>query len=401
MPIIKPVTVEALKKTLFDITLSRTNKVTKVTDGSVLNAWFYAMAKNGQKAMKDIALSQAHMFPDDASGDQLDVVANLYGAATRLGSLGSSTYIRVVGSNGTLYQSGVQTVTSDSGIIFNLDEDVTIGEEGFAYIKVSSQTTGSNTNIQPFSIVSMQSAPVGHEYVTNEYQAIGGRDQEDDLAYNERIKNTSNIASMNTLKFLEAVMISINPNVLRIFSDGLDSNGRVQIKVLTQNGANLTTLEKEDIINEAENFMSMLDLNSNGNFAGSLIINDISFQPIDIGFRCELESGFNATDVRIQAQININKFIDYRLWQYGDKVNWDDLLGIVKSTSGIKYVNDEFFLPNEDILVDYGRLPRVRGFEMRDLTGVILDDGGTASLDPVYYPQTLEFAFNETLLSNL
>jgi hypothetical protein len=86
----------------------------------------------------------------------------------------------------------------------------------------------------------------------------------------------------------------------------------------------------------------------------------------------------------LDIQISISKYLDFRYWDTTDKVEWDDLLIIVKNTDGVRYVADEFFTPNSDLIVSIGELPRIRGFIMRSLGGTILFDS-TNNLTPVFY----------------
>ena len=79
-------TVQELKDIILEILFTKTDKVSKVSNTSILNALAYGNAKVGQRALKDIALIESQLFPEYATGEYLDAVAARYGIFTRLGS---------------------------------------------------------------------------------------------------------------------------------------------------------------------------------------------------------------------------------------------------------------------------------------------------------------------------
>lgn len=396
MSIIRPSLLEDLKQTIAEITFSRTDKVTKITDGSVLNGFFYGMAKTAQKTLKDVALAQSRLFPDDAYGDDLDEVASTLGIAPRLGALGSSTSIRVWGDVGTVYTAGTQTVLGNDGIVFNLLENKIIGAHGFTYIRVSSQITGKITEVNPYTLTRMTSAPVGHKYVTNEYRASGGRDIEDDLSFRQRIKDAFNAMATGTLAKLEQIFMLKNPKVLRLFNHGTNGNGKIELSILSQNGQEFTQNELDDLLANYAKFLSMSEINLDYTTSVGIQLRNVFFAPVDVSFKTQLLAGYVPEDVAKDIQIRINKYIDYRTWVLGSKVEWVDLLQLVRNTPGVQYVPDNSFYPHNDLMFNYAVMPRLRGFEMRNLEDqIIVDTQGL--LSPVYYPATSNF----NLISNV
>lgn len=398
--IIRVPTIEEAKTIQAKILFAVTDKVSKISDGSVLNGLFFGSAKLFQKTIKDIAISQSHYYPDYAYGVYLDNIAAQYGLQTRFGALGSSTYVRVEADPGTVYTSGGHSVRGINGINFNVVDSKTVGVCGFDYLKCTSVETGSQTNVGALTINKMVNAPSGHKNVVNEYQAIGGRDQESDEEFRIRIKNCFNIAASGTLAKLEQVFLLNNPNILRVFNYGMSENGKVRLGVLTQNAVSLTEVELDLLMKNYLAFLSMSEINLDYTQTSGVELININWKPIDLGFQCSIKDGYNADAVRSLAQVRVNKYLDYRVWKIGQKVEWDNLLQIVKDTDGISYVPDVTFSPGSDISVGYGELPRIRGFEMRDLSGNIIGDGGGV-LNPVYYPKERNFAFIYSVLRNI
>jgi hypothetical protein len=131
-----------------------------------------------------------------------------------------------------------------------------------------------------------------------------------------------------------------------------------------------------------------------------IFLRNVEFQPIDISFRCELEPSYDPDEVRKQTQIRLSKYIDYRYWITGQKVEWDNMLQIIKNTEGVKYVNDSYFFPNNDVSIDIYKLPRIRGFQMLDLSGSLIRDF-QGVLNPVYYPNEIDFSLQATVLRTI
>lgn len=399
--ITKITTIEELKELFAETLLNKTNKISKVSDNSVVSGISYGVAKVAQKALKDIALVETHLFPEGAFGVYLDNIAANFGISARYGSLGSSTYVRLVGAPGTLYVQGVNTFSGNMGITFVMEEPtVSIGTSGFEYVKVRSNETGARANVDPLSITTVASPPTGHEYVINEYQATGGRDVETDADFKTRIKDGANLAATGTLAKLTQVFQIINDNVLRVLYQGVSANGKLQLKVLSVNGVDFNQTELAAMINQGQDYFNINELAQWGTNSIQIELLNPTWQPLDVSFRVELDANFDPDRVRIAIQTNITKYLDYRYWKPRQSIEWDDLLSIVKNTPGVKYCPDTTFIPNVDIPVGVDVFPRLRGFMMLDLQGnIIVNQSGT--LTPLYYPSVKDFSFQNTILSSI
>ena len=387
-------TITNLKNLFIEMFLDKTAKVSNVADGSVVNATAFGVAKVAQKAMKDIAIKEAQIFPDTATGVYLDKAAALYGVSPRKGALGSSTYIRVSAEPGTVYDTSV-TFVNKNGIRFQVDEALTVGESGYGYVKVRSINAGYSTNVPPNSITNVSPQPQGHIECTNEYYAIGGRDSEDDETFRIRIKNNLNILSKNTIEYWTQTFSNIDDRVLKVMSAGLDEKGIYNLYVVSQNGIFFTEEELDTLLESAQGYFGISELNIEGKAVGIGIKNIDWFyvgSERGLDFRVQLQPDYDVATVRQNIQVNLTKYLDFRFWTPGKIVEWDDLLDIVKKTDGVKYVPDEYFFPYYDQQVPANQLPRIRGFVMRDQDGNILYDSDS-NLSPLFYPSEPEDLF--------
>ena len=397
--ITKIVPVSDLKQMFLEILLNKTDKVSDISDDSVLNGIAYGCAKVGQRLLVNQGIVEGHLFPDTAYGQYLDNIASIRGVSPRFGACGSTTYVRVIAEPGTSYIMGVQKFTSTSGVTFELEESKTVDENGFAYIKVKSTQVGTSTNVDPVSINKVSPKPNGHISVTNEYAATGGMDAESDALFRQRIKNSVNALSRGTIAFIEQVFMKINPRVLRVFKGGITSNGKMNLIICSTNGASFSQNEFDLMISRSEEYLSLYDiLREVGGYALNLV--NVEWQYVDVSFRVELDPSYDVDVVRKNIQIQMNKLFDYRFWNQGDRIEWDDLLQVAKNTEGVRYIPDNYFYPQSDINVPSNKLPRIRGFIMYDLNGNIIESNNGLISD-VYYPNSPDIDFQSSVVNTI
>jgi uncharacterized phage protein gp47/JayE len=395
---IQPSTSRQRMNMFIEALLDETDLISKVSRHSVLSGFASGVSKVSGKAEKDIVLALSELFPDLSFGSQLDRSAKNLGVTQRSGATGSSTYVRITADVGTLYQAGVHQFISSEGPVFDLENDITIGAAGFAYAKVRSVATGKVTEVSPLTISRMNSQPSGHLNVVNEARATGGRDVESDEQFRIRIKDSGNLYSRDTLAMVQQLCYSINPKVLKVFNYGINNLGKRVLAVLTQDGSDLSQTELDNLLNRVAPFLSASDSIRWGNQYVGVVFKNVVYQPIDISFRIVLDNAANPDDVRKDVQIAISKYLDFRTFNPSrDRVEWDNLLEIVKSTNGVRYVPDQYFYPRTDIGVSAYKMPRLRGFLMLNMDGTVISDLNGV-LSPVFYPAVADFSYQSTVL---
>jgi hypothetical protein len=349
---------------------------------------------------KDVALLEGHIYPDMAVGDMLDDISLLYGYSKRFGAKQSTTYIRVVGNAGTTYLAGTQVFSGSNNIMFDLVSNYTIPSFGYGYAKVRSRTSGSDTNVSALSINKVTPAPSGHQYCINEYMASYGCDSEDDDLYRQRLKDGYNSLSRSTMSQIEQAFMKCNENILKLYYGGLDEQNRIILLVLTETAIDLTTNEFNDILLKSSKFFGLNELRSD-NFNGyNIFLKNMTIQPIDVSFRVKLNDGAVIDNIRKDIQIRMSKFMDFRYFKPGSTIQWTSLLDIVRFTNDVVFVPDANFYPMSDIQTDPYKIPIMRGFQMLDLDGNILQDF-SGYLNPAYYPNEIDFSFQSSVLRTI
>jgi len=403
--------VQELKQLFLEILLNKTDKVTDIAEDSVLNGIAFGASKIGQKCLVNQAVVEGNLFPDTAYGQYLDNIAVQRGVSPRFTAQGSSTYIRIFADPGTVY-IGANTTTSSpptpflakNGTTFFLENDVTMGgvdgngdgANGILYAKVNSSTVGSATNVEPLAISQILNKPVGHINATNEYQAQFGFDNESDDNFRNRIKNQPNLLARGTLAYLEQIFMKINPRVLRLVK-GISPSGSYSLIVVPVNGADFSTNEMNQFLTFSAEFLNLAEI-LDTSFQLSLF-NPTWFE-VDCDFRLDIDNSINRDIVRRNLQIQFQKLLDYRYWQTTDKVEWDNLLFAAKQTDGVRYVPDNWFIPNKDMVVPTNQLPRIRSFILRDLDGNVWTNND-AFMNDYYYPNNSDAAFQASVIGTI
>lgn len=382
-------TINELKNIFLEILFSKTNKVSKVSDSSILNATAYANATIAQKSLQEIAKIEAQLFPEYANGEFLDLIAERYGIFERLGATPSSTYLYLYGNPGTIYFKDTSTFSSNEGVTFVLeDEQVEIPNCKYIYAKVRSQEPGKKTNVSPLSIVNCVNPPTGHLFCVNEFMATGGRDLESDEELIYRIKNINNTLGTKTLDFLKQIALRFNSNILKFVHLG-SFLGKTRIGVYTQSGASLTQDELSYLQIQLQDYFALSDISDSNN--SRIIFENISYAPIDMNFKIDYANDVYSVDEIYSAiQRKLISFLDFRFWDTNKNVQWGQLLDIVTHTEGVLTVPYADFKVNggqNDIVVKKNLLPRFRSFLIYDLDGnIIIDTDMSDNMLPIIYP---------------
>lgn len=358
-------------------------KANKIAPNGVLSGLFYGIAKIGQKAMKDIANVEARLFVQEATGDGLDNIAYYRGVGGRLGSLPSTTYVRLVGDTGTTYTVGGTTFRSGA-YTFYLEQDETIGDSGFIYAKVKCGTAGLFTNVKAGTINKLDQIPNGHIAVFNEYKASGGRDEEDDELYRNRIINTVNLVSQSTREGLTERMRLINANILKIWFAGREDSGRQIVKISTQNTAQLTVQELEELYDGIKDYLTISDSFLIGSTPTVKLENAV-YKVINFEMRIDYDKSVDIDEIRQAMQIAVQKTMDHNYFVLGSTVNWETAFIACSTTYGIRSIQDSYFSPRTDIATTKFELPVVGAFTVMDKDGNILSSNN-GSISPTFYP---------------
>lgn len=383
----KVTSITELKNIATEILLSKTEKLSKLSAGSIFNAVSYGISKIGQKALREIALIESQLFPEYAVGDTLDLVAQRYGIFSRLGASQSSCYIYLYGEPGTVYNSSKCKFMSTDGISFTLNQNVTIGNDRYAYGLATSVESGSKTNVSPLSITTCTNAPAGHLFCTNTFSAYGGRDIESDDEFRDRIENIHNSISTKTLEYLTQIALNFNSNILKLVHLGTHL-GKTKIGVYTQSGAALSTAELTNLAIQMREYLALSDISEN--LEQRVYFTNVDYSPIDLSIKLSyMEDLYSINDIYSSIQKKLISYIDYRYLNTQKNITWIELYDLIKHTEGIVNVNYGEFKINggqNNIEINKSLLPKFRQMLIYNLEGECLLDTTTSTYMPFIYP---------------
>lgn len=376
-----------LKNIATEFILSKTDKLSKISAGSIFNAVSYGIAKIGQKALREIAIIESQLFPEYAVGDTLDDVAKRYGIFSRLSANQSSVYIYLYADPGTTYNKETCRFVSNDGITFLLNDNVTIDSNRYTYALATSVESGEKANVSPLSIINCINAPIGHKFCTNTFAAYGGRNIESDDEFRTRIENINNSISTKTLEYLSQVALNFNPNILKFVHLGTHQ-GKTKLGVYTQSGSALSDSELTNLALQMREFLALSDISEN--LEQRVYFSNIDYFPVDISLKISyLDNLYSIDDIYSAIQKKIISYVDYRYLNTENNISWINLYELIKNTEGIVSVNYNDFLINggkNDIIINKALLPKFRQMLIFDLNGNSLLDTGIVDYMPFIYP---------------
>jgi uncharacterized phage protein gp47/JayE len=147
-------------------------------------------------------------FMSKAEGIQLDRKAWEFGI-TRLQEQHAEGIIEIRGSPGYVVEEGTMFET-ESGVLFELVADVTIGENGIGTGDIICTEVGTKGNVAANTITIISNPDENITSVTNPEPTEGGRERETDAEFLERYQQTlSGLGSTNT-DSIQAELLKLN-----------------------------------------------------------------------------------------------------------------------------------------------------------------------------------------------
>lgn len=376
-----------LKNIATEFILNKTNKLSKLSVGSIFNAVAYGIAKIGQKALREIAVIESQLFPEYAVGTTLDIVAKRYGIFSRFGANQSSVYIYLYANPGTIYDKTTCRFTSNDGVSFTLNNNITIDSNRYAYALATSIERGEKANVSPLSIVSCINAPTGHKFCINTFAAYGGRNVESDDEFRTRIENVNNSISTKTLEYLSQIALNFNSNILKFVHLGT-YQGKTKLGIYTQSGSALSDSELTNLALQMREFLALSDISEN--LEQRVYFANVDYTPIDISMKISYMTDlYSIDDIYSAIQKKIISYVDYRYLNTENNISWIDLYELIKNTEGIIDINYGDFLINggqNNVTINKSLLPRFRQMLIYDLNGNFLLDTEITNYMPFIYP---------------
>lgn len=393
----KPNTDSDRKSILAELFYSLQSKITKISEASIISALLSAISRVASKAEKDIAVYMARLFPMFSAGDHLNDTAEVFGVHPRTVASHSYTILKIYAAQGTAYNVATHIFKSISGVTFELIEDYAVNASGILYVQVRSVSLGKAANVDALTITSVTPTPNGHLLVINELASVGGADAESDNSLRARILNVPSLVSINSLAYLEQVMIRLQPLVYKIYSNGQTQAGKIDIRILTWNGELLTTNQLNLLTSQIGPYLSLRDSQYFHKTNHAVQLSNMDFYYIDISMKIQLLPNANSELVRCEMQANILKLIDIDKLKIGTVLQWEDIYIACVQTAGVIQIPEESFSWKTDYIFNKPQFPKLRGFVLTDLSGALLANIST-DVKKIYQSQ-VDLSFQLTVLN--
>lgn len=261
-------------------------------------------------------------------------------------------------------------VTTDSGIVYETLEAVTVGDAnpvlsgestfvGLAdKVWAEAQEAGASSSIDAGEITSFVTPIDDVRAVTNPGPSTGGADEETDADLRYRTAHYPTTLNQETLSWIEALAVASSNDVLRAIKVDTSTAGTMAIKVLKRNGGTFTTTELDEIATYLEaRVRSYMDVE----------VSNITLTSVSVEAQITLDPDAELVDVWRRASSELAEFLDYRTWQFGQDVDEADLLSILNGVEGVATIRTGSFVPAADVSVDDDSLPTLVNLSLEDL----------------------------------
>lgn len=265
-------------------------------------------------------------------------------------------------------------LVSTAGVQFATLDDVTVGDRNPVLLGESTELAladkvwveavepGAAGNVEADSIRSFQAPNDAVASITNPTAAADGSDTERDFDARYRAAHTGQIVASETQAALEALARQGNRSVLRAFAADPDAPSTVRLLVLSRSGAGLSSEARAALADymSARLRSRTAVVVENATATAVEVAATITLTPGSAPAATRLRSVFSAAAARFAA------YLDWRKWAEGEPVDEAALVGILRSTPGVRAVTTSTFTPSADVAVTY--VPRFARLTLTDST---------------------------------
>lgn len=353
--------IKSRKEILTDIIVWMRNNTSAITDfnqGSVIRSIFNAVSSQIAHLYYDALKSFRESRITFASGSDLDVaVADR--SIKRKGATKASVVLRFTGILTTAIPTGTKVATGD-GIEFATIVERYVGEV------VGDGADGNTVDIPAEAVVAGTSGNVRQETInqiidtvdniteaTNPESSVGGSDYENDTQLRSRAITIFDSLAQGTQASYNEWTKQANTEVLRARAQVYHprySDATIVIHVVKTNAGIFTIAELESI----ENYIQVrcpLGL--------EVVCVNITWETINISAQIRRKTGYSLQETKNNIIDNLQKYLDYRDWDWGQDIEWSDLYSLINNTLGVQDLSPSGFFPSSNVIVNDNSLPKI------------------------------------------
>lgn len=272
----------------------------------------------------------------------------------------ASVIVTLIGVGSTLTPKGTRYAT-EQGIEFLTTADGTMPSDGNTVdIPCEAVVAGQDGMVDANTIIVQVDIVEGITSVTNEAPTEGGFDFEPDEVFRNRGVTQLATLSQGTQASYQAWAREANSDVIRAKAqDGHAGFSRdtIVVHIVKNNSGLFTESELEGI---AQYIQSKAPLDQ------IIVCLNITWSFIVMNAQVRVAKGFSLNDVRANITNNVQLYLDYRIWEWGDDLEWSDLFSLVGTTLGVDEVSLTEFLPSSNVVVGEYSLPKFSSLTVTD-----------------------------------
>lgn len=365
---------------LITSTIAKTDKITYFGEDSVIKAIYTAVANIQFEIWNDLYQTRRQLFVQTASGSDLDTLAGKYGLLRR-GATKGSVILVFNGENGVEIPAGTQVKTAN-GIVYETKNSIILGTKNPTLARpLYSNILGDTVLAESVEYGSKVKVNVGElniiatsgikAQVTNLLPSVSGYDQESDEEFRKRIMQTNDLLGQGTYAFYEALAKKYNENVIRanvIYAPTANENRIFVVK------NTLTDFTQDELNNLAQAIKD-----NQKAYTGVTCFNAVRY-PINFDIAINVASGYTLDQVYNNIAIALTDYFDVTKAEFGCRIKYYDVVGVVSRTEGVAIVND-FLINNgkKDLILDIVQIAQLNNITIRTI-----DNTQTANLEETY-----------------
>lgn len=237
-------------------------------------------------------------FVATAKGEDLDRVGGDYGLPRRE-SENAIVYLEITGDQFAVINQTVKAVYNN--LVYTVQEYKKINSSGVALVKAKCETTGTIGNVSENTITEFLTDYVGLKTVNNPEPAYDGFDREDDEIYRQRIldylaEDATNANKAQYKKWAREV-VGVQKAVIKPAEYMGAGNVGVFISAID------AEVSDELITSVKEYIENLQPINA------TVIVNALSYIPINVNAQVVLKDGFDAVDVKDEFLAALKQYL--------------------------------------------------------------------------------------------
>ena len=352
--------IKSRKGILADIITWMRNNTSAITDfnpGGVMRSIFNAVAHIYYDTYRTFRESRITF----ASGSDLDVVVSDRSIKRKIATKASVT-LKFTGLIGTVIPVGTKVATIQ-GTEFTTLVQKAIGDDGggnTAEIAAEAVVAGAASNVRQETIVQIIDTIDDIASVINPESSVGGYDYEGDTQLRSRAITIFDRLGVGTQDNYNEWAKRANIDILRARAQVYNprySDTTITLHVVKNNAGIFTIPELESIENYIQGLCPL------GQFIKAV---NISWETINISAQIRRKTGYSVQETQNNIIDNLQKYLDYRDWDWGQDVEWSDLYSLINNTLGVQDLSPSQFVPSTNVAVSDNSLPKIGTVTLTD-----------------------------------